>query len=152
MPSSGGSFWLRDQTCISCGSCTGRWIFFFTTEPPGQRYIHIQVTPQGFPGVRIPRRSRITMVPWGSVFYGPEVSFFSSPLLDFSNITNHNYFSNIQISPLLVIISPNQTHPITKQVFQATSSVSGLTAFRFMERLTTSEGQSEGSTRQSSGR
>ena len=37
MPSSRGSSWPRNQTCISC--ITGR---FFTTEPPGQ--IHYKVS------------------------------------------------------------------------------------------------------------
>ena len=32
-PSPGVSSRLRDQTCVSC---IGRWIFFFTTEPPGK--------------------------------------------------------------------------------------------------------------------
>ena len=32
--SSRASSQLRDQTCVSCGSCIGRW--FFTTEPPGK--------------------------------------------------------------------------------------------------------------------
>ena len=34
--SSRGSSWLRDQTLISCLSCVGRQVFFFTTEPPGK--------------------------------------------------------------------------------------------------------------------
>ena len=38
MPTSGGSSWPRDQTCVSCDSCTaGR---FFTTEPPGKPIHH----------------------------------------------------------------------------------------------------------------
>ena len=38
-----GSSWPRDQTHISCVSCIGRQIFFFTTEPPGKPifYIHM---------------------------------------------------------------------------------------------------------------
>ena len=36
MPSSRGSFWLRDRTRDSCSSCiAGR---FFTTEPPGKSW------------------------------------------------------------------------------------------------------------------
>ena len=39
MPSSRGSFWPRDGTCVSCGFCiAGR---FFTTEPPGKPILSI---------------------------------------------------------------------------------------------------------------
>ena len=41
MPSSRGSSWPKDQTCIFWGSCTaGR---FFTTELPGNPTIHRQI-------------------------------------------------------------------------------------------------------------
>ena len=35
MPSSRGSPWPRDQTCVGHVTCIGRWVFFFFTRIPG---------------------------------------------------------------------------------------------------------------------
>ena len=42
-PSSKTSSWPRDQTCVSCGSCTAAR--FFTTEPPGKppKWVYIVI-------------------------------------------------------------------------------------------------------------
>ena len=37
IPSSRGSSWPRDQTCVSCGSCIASRLF--TTEPPGKPHL-----------------------------------------------------------------------------------------------------------------
>ena len=46
MPSSRGSSWPRDQTCVSYVSCIGRWVLYHLCHlgSPSKRYVHIQIT------------------------------------------------------------------------------------------------------------
>ena len=39
MPSSRGSSQPRDQTCVSCGSCIGRWILYLLTHLYRETYL-----------------------------------------------------------------------------------------------------------------
>ena len=46
MPSSRGSSWPRDQTCISCGSCIGRRILYHWVTWEALRFAHVK-SPNG---------------------------------------------------------------------------------------------------------